>query len=50
MEACREMKMLAEVARTTRWSTALAAKVNLPHAIDFGALCGANLVTLHPGI
>ena len=31
----------------TRWSTTLSSKVNLPHAIVFGALCGANLVT-HP--
>ena len=30
---------------TTRWSTTLASKVNLPHAINFRALCGANLVT-----
>ena len=30
---------------TTRCSTALASKVNLPHAINFGALCGANVVT-----
>ena len=25
---------------TTRWSTTLSSKVNLPHAIDFRALCG----------
>ena len=30
---------------STRWSTILSAKVNLPDAIDFGALFGANLVT-----
>ena len=34
----------------TRWSTTLSSKVNLPHAINFRALCGANLVTLHPGV
>jgi len=28
-----------------RWSTTLSSKVNLPHAINFGALCDANLVT-----
>ena len=30
----------------TRWTTTLPSKVNLHHAIDFKALCGANLVTL----
>ena len=30
---------------STRWSTTLSSKVNLPHAINFRALCGANLVT-----
>jgi len=30
---------------TTRWSTTPSSKVNLPHAINFRALCGANLVT-----
>jgi len=30
---------------TARWSTALSSKVNLPHAVNFKALCGANLVT-----
>ena len=36
-------------ARVTRWSTTLSLKVNLPHAINFRALCGANvgLVILH---
>ena len=34
----------------SRWSTNLSSKVNLPHAIDFGAKCGAHLVTSHPGI
>ena len=29
----------------TRWTTNLSSKVNLHHAIDFRALCGANLVT-----
>ena len=29
----------------TRWSTTLSSKVNLPHVINFRALCGANLVT-----
>ena len=28
-----------------RWSTTLSSKVNSPHAINFGALCGANMVT-----
>jgi len=31
----------------TRWSTPVSSKVNLPHAIDFRALCGANFVTYH---
>ena len=30
---------------STRWTTTLSAKVNLPHGINFRALCGANLVT-----
>ena len=30
--------------------TALSSKINLPHAINCRALCGANLVTKHPGI
>ena len=30
---------------STRWSTTLSSKVNLPHAINFRALCGAYLVT-----
>jgi len=30
----------------TRWSTTVSSKVNLYHAINFRALCGANLVTL----
>jgi len=29
-----------------RWSTTRSSKVNLPHAIDFRAICGAKLVTL----
>ena len=33
---------------STRWSTTLSSKVNLPHAINFRASCGADLVTLHP--
>jgi len=33
---------------TTRWSTTLSLKVNLPHAINFRAVGGANLVTYHP--
>ena len=33
-----------------RWSTNLSPKVLLPHAINFGALRGASLVTQHPGI
>ena len=31
-----------------RWSTTLSSKVNLPHVINFGAFCGANLVTYPP--
>jgi len=30
---------------STRWSTHLSSKVNLPHAVGFLSLCGANLVT-----
>ena len=30
--------------RSTRWSTTLSSKVNLPHVIDFWAKCGAHLV------
>jgi len=29
----------------TRWTTTLSSQVNLPHAINFRASCGANLVT-----
>ena len=29
--------------------TALLSKVNLPHVIDFGSLCGAHLVTVPHG-
>jgi len=34
---------------STRWSTTLSPKVNLPHAVDVRASCGANVghVTLH---
>ena len=39
---CFELKLTP----ATRWSTNLSAKVNLSHAINFGAVCGANLVTL----
>ena len=35
---------------TTRWTTPRSSKVNLPHAINFRALCGANSVTQHPEI
>ena len=28
-----------------RWTTTLSSEVNLPHGINFGALCGANMVT-----
>ena len=35
---------------TTRWNTALSSKDNLPHPINFRALCGANLVTLRSKI
>ena len=31
--------------RATRWGTTLSSKVNLPHAIEFTALCGATLVS-----
>ena len=30
---------------TTRWSTTLSSKVNLPHIFNFRALCCANLAT-----
>jgi len=30
---------------TTGWSSTLSSNVNLPHAINFRALYGANLVT-----
>ena len=30
---------------SARWSTTLSSKVNLPDTINFGDLCGANLVT-----
>jgi len=33
---------------STRWSTTRSSKVNLHHAINVGASCGANLVTKHP--
>jgi len=33
---------------TTRWTTTLSSKVNLPDPINFRALCGANLVTYPP--
>ena len=32
----------------TQWSTILSSKVNLPHIINFRAICAANLVTKHP--
>ena len=31
---------------STRWTTTISSKVNLPHAINFRVLCGAKLVTL----
>ena len=30
----------------TRWSSTISSKVDLPHAINFRALCGVNLITL----
>ena len=33
-----------------RWAATLSSKVNLPDEMNFRALGGANLVTLHPGI
>ena len=33
------------LALSTRWSMTLSSKVTLPHAIDFRALCGENMVT-----
>jgi len=36
---------LRTMSPTARWSTTLSSKVNLPPAIYFRALCGANLVT-----
>ena len=41
-------ELSSAMSSTTRWSTTLSSKVNLPHTIDFGALCGANLVTSTP--
>ena len=35
---------------STRWSSSLSSKVNLPHAMNFRSLCGENLVTQHPRI
>ena len=35
----------SEREHATRWSTSRSSKVNLPHAINFRALCGTNLVT-----
>jgi len=43
-------QMQVQLARSTRWGTALSSKVNLPYSIDFRAACGANLVTQHPGV
>jgi len=34
----------------TRWTATLSSKVNLPHIINFRALCRANLVTRPPKI
>jgi len=31
---------------STRWTTSLSSKLNLPHAINFRAVCGAHVVTL----
>ena len=38
-------EMTALFYMSTRWSTTLSLKVNLPHAIDFRAKCGVNFVT-----
>jgi len=31
--------------QSTRWATTVSSRVNLHHTINFGALCGADLVT-----
>ena len=33
---------------STRWSSTLSSKVNLPHVINFRVLCGANVVACSP--
>ena len=44
-------RIMNEDARvSTSWTSILRLRVNLPHPINFRALCGANLVTLPPGI
>ena len=40
-----DRRYYARRCRPARWSTTLSSKVNLPHVIDFRALCVANLVT-----
>ena len=39
------VNLVPRIALPTRCSTTLSSKVNLHHAINFRALCGANLVT-----
>ena len=43
-------QLSSAMSSTTRWSTTPSSKVNLPHTINVRSLCGANLVTQHPGI
>jgi len=38
-----DISILGQSPTTTRWSTTLSSKVNLPHAINFMSLSGANL-------
>ena len=45
-EECSTSSATTRFTLITGWSTTLLSKVNLPHAINFGAVCGANLVTL----
>jgi len=46
---CRHTRFMAPYftprGQTARWTTTLSSKVNVPHAIDFRAVWGANLAT-----
>jgi len=45
LELARKLGVLRSDHLSTRWSTTLSPKVNLPHAIHFRGKCGAILVT-----